>query len=156
MSRPGRPPRLESVFQSYDRPLYFVTICAFHRQRLLANESVHLVFREFAQRGFMEKSIATGRYVLLPDHLHVFVSGPDSFDLRQWVRMLKTVVGKRLLQLGHKPEFWQRGFFDHLIRNSESYEKKWAYVYQNPVRAGLVGSAEDWPYQGEILPVVRP
>jgi putative transposase len=28
--------------------------------------------------------------------------------------------------------------------------KQWGYVRQNPVRAGLVKLAEDWPYQGEI------
>ena len=37
------------------------------------------------------------------------------------------------------------GFFDHVIRSEESYEQKWVYVRDNPVRAGLVRSAEDWP-----------
>ncbi len=45
---------------------------------------------------------------------------------------------------------WQPGFFDHLIRANESYEQKWEYVLQNPVRAGLVEKWQDWPYQGEI------
>ena len=45
---------------------------------------------------------------------------------------------------------WQKGFFDHVIRSEESYEQKWVYVRDNPVRAGLVRSAEDWPYAGEI------
>ena len=38
---------------------------------------------------------------------------------------------------------WQKGFFDHVIRSEESYEQKWVYVRDNPVRAGLVRSAED-------------
>ena len=46
---------------------------------------------------------------------------------------------------------WQKGFFDHLIRHSESYSEKWQYVEQNPVRAGLVTESEDWPWQGEIV-----
>ena len=45
---------------------------------------------------------------------------------------------------------WQKGFFDHVIRSEESYAQKWVYVRDNPVRAGLVRSAEDWPYAGEI------
>ena len=48
---------------------------------------------------------------------------------------------------------WERGFFDHVIRNAESYAQKWDYVRQNPVRAGLVERAEDWPYQGEIVQI---
>ena len=47
----------------------------------------------------------------------------------------------------------QRGFFDHLIRNTESYAQKWDYVRENPVRAGLVSRREDWPFQGEIVEI---
>jgi REP element-mobilizing transposase RayT len=50
---------------------------------------------------------------------------------------------------------WQPGFFDHLLRNAESYEQKWHYVRENPVRAGLVSRAEDWSYQGEIVALDR-
>jgi REP element-mobilizing transposase RayT len=50
---------------------------------------------------------------------------------------------------------WQPGFFDHLIRNDESYGEKWNYVRENPVRAGLVTNADDWPYQGEIVYIDR-
>lgn len=45
---------------------------------------------------------------------------------------------------------WQEEFFDHVLRSSESYSQKWNYVKQNPVRAGLVKSSDQWPWQGEI------
>jgi hypothetical protein len=48
---------------------------------------------------------------------------------------------------------WQAGFFDHLLRRSESYAAKWEYVRRNPVRAGLVSEPDLWPYQGEIEPI---
>ena len=116
-------------------------------------------------RGFQKKQIAIGRYVIMPDHLHVFVSGPHEFSLRQWGRMLKLVLG-RATRLGwalrrSAPtssallEIWERGFFDHVIRNEESYAQKWEYVRENPVRAGLVERPEDWPYQGEIVEIYR-
>ena len=155
MSTTGRPPRLAAVFQKYDPPLFFVTVCCADRKRLLANEAVHAAFREFAARGQRDCHIAVGRYVLMPDHLHVFVSGPAEFRLEQWVRLLKTALGKKLRQPGRGPELWQRGFFDHVVRHSESYAEKWEYVRQNPVRAGLVSQVEDWPYQGEIEAIDR-
>jgi hypothetical protein len=68
--------------------------------------------------------------------------------LTQWVRMLKRTLSKAIsIERPH----WQKGFFDHLIRHSESYSEKWDYVRQNPVRAGLVEAIDDWPYQGEIV-----
>src|SRR6478672_8443810 len=40
---------------------------------------------------------------------------------------------------------WQREYFDHVLRSDESYAEKWDYVRENPVRAGLVRSSNDWP-----------
>ena len=40
---------------------------------------------------------------------------------------------------------------DHVLRGGERYSQKWDYVRQNPVRAGLVHDANDWPFQGEIV-----
>jgi putative transposase len=154
MKGAGRPPRISPVFQKCDSPVYFVTICCAKRRPLLTNTDVHSSFRDFAIRA-RQSNVAVGRYVLMPDHLHLFVSGPAEFRLEQWVRMLKISLGKRLSALGLRPTFWQRGFFDHLLRNSESYTEKWEYVRQNPVRAGLVRHPDDWPYQGEVVAIDR-
>jgi len=50
---------------------------------------------------------------------------------------------------------WQPGFFDHVLRSDESYVQKWKYVRDNPVRANLVELWDQWPYQGEIVPIDR-
>ena len=41
---------------------------------------------------------------------------------------------------------WQRNFFDHRLRDDENFAEKAEYILQNPVRAGLVNDAKDWPY----------
>jgi len=56
---------------------------------------------------------------------------------------------------GATPPLWQKEFFDHVLRSDESYESKWHYVRENPVQAGLVSTADDWPYGGEIGPITR-
>ena len=148
---PRRPPRLRPVFQSYDFPLYFVTFCTRDREPLLANPDVHTTLQDFSKRGHREKNVAMGRYVIMPDHVHFFVSGPHEFILANYVRMMKVCLGKAVSRI--KP--WQEGFFDHLVRSSESYSQKWDYVRMNPVRAGLVTNADDWPYQGEIVRILH-
>jgi len=159
----GTPPRLPVVFQRYDFPLYFVTFNTLLKRPLLANDSIHTAFRIYAERG-MAFNIGTGRYVLMPDHVHVFVRiGPD-MTLRRWASGLKQHLGKAIVALGHEPttipgaklkSFWQPGFFDHLLRRDESYMQKWDYVWHNPVRTKLVKQPEDWPYQGEIHRIDR-
>ncbi|MFN2621545.1 MAG: transposase [Chthoniobacterales bacterium] len=90
----------------------------------------------------------------MPDHLHLFVAiPPTGIRLSEWVRALRTVLGKELLRLGFQKPHWQEGFFDHLLRSAESYSEKWEYVRMNPVRAGLCTKPKDWPYQGEIVSV---
>jgi REP element-mobilizing transposase RayT len=69
------------------------------------------------------------------------------------VALLKETQATRLPP--QRTAFWQPGFFDHILRTDESYGEKWNYVRENPVRAGLVRTAEEWPYQGEIVVIDR-
>jgi REP element-mobilizing transposase RayT len=88
----------------------------------------------------------------MPDHIHLFVAFPPTgITLSKWIQSLRSVLGKELLRLGVQKPHWQEGFFDHLLRSSESYSEKWDYVRMNPVRAGLCRRPADWPYQGEIV-----
>ena len=146
---PEVPPRLDLIFQKYDPPLYFVTFNTHRRKRLLANSKVLGQFVEFARAG-EQGGIAVGRFVIMPDHIHFFISNNSDTALSQWVRLLKRNLSQAIAT---SPPHWQKGFFDHLIRNSESYSEKWEYVFQNPIRAGLVLEAEDWPWQGELVPL---
>jgi REP element-mobilizing transposase RayT len=91
----------------------------------------------------------------MPDHIHLFVCGPDDFELGRWVGMLKQCLEKQVVRDRNAEPLWQRRFFDHVLRSEESYAQKWNYVRDNPVRAGLVTNAEDWPYAGEIITIDR-
>ncbi|MFZ1220005.1 MAG: transposase, partial [Chthoniobacterales bacterium] len=145
----GRPPRLTRIFDTYDCPLYFVTASTLDRRPFPLLPNAHKAFVEYARRA-ETLHIAVGRYVLMPDHMHLFVCGRREFVLSEWIKGLKRCVSSALRSDG-SPFRWQPGFFDHLLRNDESYAQKWNYVRENPVRAGLVKRAEDWPYAGEIV-----
>jgi REP element-mobilizing transposase RayT len=142
----GKPRRLESLFQRYGPPVYFVTFNVRGRRKLLANAAAHSALISYGEIG-IGRGYALGRYVIMPDHIHLFVSGSHHLALGSWVAGLKRVVAAAVA--GGR-SIWQRGFFDHVVRSGESYAEKWQYVRQNPVRAGLVGNSDDWPFQGEI------
>ena len=138
--------RLDHVF--VDAPIYFLTTCTLGRRPILDCEPMHDAFRTFCLNS-PQHSAWVGRYVLMPNHLHLFVS-VDEISLSNWVKSLKNTLSKTLCTLGCDAPHWQKGFFDHLLRSGESYSQKWDYVRENPVRAGLVAIPEDWPYAGEI------
>jgi putative transposase len=148
-----RPPRLGRIFAT--GPLYFVTFCTHERQLLRAKDEVHTAFIAFAKRAELNFNVAVGRYVIMPDHVHLFVRGDDNFRLGPWIGALKQALGKAAMLSRAKVQIWEEGFFDHVLRSDESYSQKWNYVRENPVRAGLVKSATDWPYQGEIVYIDR-
>jgi REP element-mobilizing transposase RayT len=150
-----RPPRLSQIHQTIDRPVWFVTFCTHDREKWLASDQVHAAFRQFAQRASKEFNVAVGPYIIMPDHVHLFVCGGPQFVLATWVGALK----QTLARAAHRPrsdgQIWQEGFFDHLLRNDESMSQKWNYIRENALRAGLVERGEDWPYQGEIVLIDR-
>ena len=144
-----RPHRLDLIY--INQPLYFVTFATRDRGYIPSLHRAQLALERYAQRGVGEFSVALGRYVIMPDHVHLFVRGGPHFTLSSWIGGLK-----RAMSVGVKsPRLWQPGFFDHILRSDESYAEKWKYVRENPVRAGLVKSAGDWPYQGEIVAIDR-
>jgi putative transposase len=144
---PNTPQRLQWIFPKYDPPLYFVTFNTHHRRKLLASEHVHQALIEFAREA-QHRGICVGRYVIMPDHIHLFVRGSWDSRLAQWIRVLRRHLSK---SIDGSPPHWQQGFFDHVVRRGESYAQKWEYVRENPVRGGLVTSSDEWPWQGEIV-----
>ena len=98
--QPHTPPRLREVFDSYDFPVYFVTFCTANRQPVLAVTAVHEAFRQYVLRGAAEKEVAVGRYVIMPDHVHLFVCGGRDFDLGLWVRGLKRAIAASVPDAG--------------------------------------------------------
>ena len=88
----------------------------------------------------------------MPDHVHFFCSAElDSKPLPKLMQFWKQWTSKRMSrELEITGTIWQSEFFDHVLRSSESYSQKWDYVRENPLRAGLVNAADDWPFQGSI------
>ena len=130
---PKLPPRLRWIFSG--NPVFFVTFCTYERRKLLASNAVHVAFVAFASQANSRHNIAVGGYVIMPDHVHFFIRRPDDLQLGRWVGMLKQTLAKQIATSGTSP-IWQRGFFDHVLCNDESYTQKWTYVRENPVRAG--------------------
>ncbi len=150
--------RLDCVFS--DRPLYFITTATSDRRPLLAKPEIAAILLDELRLAKSRRGWTVGRYVFMPDHLHFFCTeggdGPSS-TLSQFVGQFKQWTSKRIAAcVDARQPIWQREFFDHLLRSNESYESKWIYVRDNPVRAGLVARWEDWPYAGEIEPLGYP
>jgi putative transposase len=140
--------RLRKVFTRH--PVYFVTFCTIDRRAILNRPALQQAFEDFCRRA-IDYGIYVGRYVIMPDHVHLFVAlRQEACSLSIWVKSLKNALSKVLREMDTPGPHWQKGFFDHLLRNHDSYDQKWEYVLENPIRAKLVAKSDDWPFQGMI------
>lgn len=137
----ARPPRIPNKLP-WDCPtIYFITICTDERLKVLDNPLCWTTCMAVFPRLTRWSLIAA---LAMPEHIH-FLAGPYQRDespnnLSRW---FKRWFNETL----HPPWDWQEGCFDHLLRSTESVQKKWEYIRCNPVRAGLVDRPEEWPYQ---------
>ena len=146
---PDRLRRLAETFQHL--PIYFITTCTQNRRPILATPSVHARLKDFGEKG-PGHGAWLGAYVLMPDHLHLFVVVDDGrLALSAWVKALKNSISSELRGNGVPSPHWQKGFFDHLLRSGDSYSAKWEYVRENPVRSNLVKDWRDWEFSGELF-----
>jgi putative transposase len=142
--------------------IIYDTLCVKNRKTVLACDAFHRVFRNVAANA---TAWLMGRYVIMPDHIHFFagdVRGNISYE--NWVRYLKSqltkhfanerVVRSAAARREPRPPMafrWLTDHWDTRVRNAQTYEEKWQYVLNNPIRAQLVTKADDWPFQGEIF-----
>jgi len=146
-SHPDRrhPAHHPTVEQHNRSIIVFLTVCSRQRRKILADQAVQALVSAWESTTQWK----VGRYVVMPDHIHLFCSPAqrDAENIAKWVAYWKRLVSRKLPDL--KP-IWQRDCWDTQLRSHESYSEKWAYVRNNPVRAGLVADADDWQYQGTV------
>jgi REP element-mobilizing transposase RayT len=140
-------------------PIYFITTCTYRRQAILTDDAVATVLVDEWQSARDRHGWAIGRYVIMPDHVHFFCAPEQSAKpLPEFIGAWKRWTSRRIHAQGQPRTLssatgrplWQREFFDHVLRSSESYTEKWNYVRDNPARAGLVHTADDWKHAGEV------
>ena len=111
-------------------------------------------FRWLLLHGCGRYAVACPVHCLMPDHVHLLLHGwSREGDQRGFIRFLRLHSNPFLAETGHR---WQPQAHDHVLRPQESdrqaYEALVHYISHNPVRAGLVKEAQDWPHTGAILP----
>jgi len=94
-------------------------------------------------------------WVVLPDHMHCLWTLPegDSDFPERW-RRIKAAFTRALPDTEHssgklrKGErgVWQRGYWEHTIRDDADYAAHMDYIHFNPVRHGLTESPGEWPF----------
>ncbi|MGH9669729.1 MAG: REP-associated tyrosine transposase [Terriglobales bacterium] len=91
-------------------------------------------------------------WVVMPNHVHLVFRLLPGQKLAGVVQALKSYTGHEANRLLRRSgTFWQREYFDHLIRNDHEFDRAIRYVLSNPEKAGLV----HWKWVGCCGPEAR-
>src|ERR1022692_1110215 len=89
-------------------------------------------------RHFDEKRYRLLAWCIMPNHVHVVVRLFPGENLAAAVHSWKSFSAKHANRiLGVRGSFWQREYYDHLIRSQEEFERAVRYVEENPAKANL-------------------
>ena len=145
--RPATPPRLGS-FDYRGLHRYFLTICTKGRRPTFCVPDIveparKRLFEEASNRGFSAYA-----YCFMPDHCHVLVIGvQEDAGFVQFVNVFKQTTSfdfKRKC----RGTLWQAGYFERVLRSDEASMSVARYILENPVRAGLTRTFQEYPFSG--------
>src|SRR3990172_875898 len=82
-------------------------------------------------------------WCVMPNHVHLVFQTLPGEELATILRSIKTYTARRAnALLRRRGPFWQREYYDHLIRDDREFVRIVAYVADNPAKAGL----KNWPW----------
>jgi putative transposase len=159
---------------------YFVTILAYRKYRLFGDVNFGIVkltpLGNIADDCWLEipqhfPNVEPATHIVMPNHIHGIVvirgtqqrSGvarterygkPVAGSLSTIVRSYKSAVSKRARELLKRPALliWQRGYFEHIIRDENDFLKTCKYIRENPRRREFDSEnpfgipAEEWNF----------
>jgi len=84
-------------------------------------------------------------WCVMPNHVHVICRLLPGQELAAVLRSWKTYTARMANRiLGRSGQFWQREYYDRLIREEGEFDRAVEYVLSNPERAGLKGWRWVW------------
>jgi type I restriction enzyme R subunit/putative DNA methylase len=95
----------------------------------------------------------------MPNHVHALFQPFDGWTLARIVGPWKSFTGRRLGSQYPCPgprRVWHREYWDRFIRDENHFLAAREYIHDNPVKAGLVERAEDWPWSSASLGPLGP
>ncbi len=154
---------------------YFFTLVTQDRQPILTDAEVRKALREGIEEVRQSLPFIIEAWVLLPDHLHTIWTLPegDANYQARWAITKRAVTKRCISKVSEKNQinmvrkthptyldntlcasmqkrqeggFWQRRFWEHVIRDEADFHRYLDYLHWNPVKHGYVKTPLDWPY----------
>lgn len=145
--------RKKNRLQNFDystESSYFLTICTYNKENLFWIKNYHKKHAE-SYNGYLNSlgdtvrlhiekineiytnTATVDKYVIMPNHIHLLITiyqndVSKKASIPQIIKQLKRNIS---ISSTINP-IWQKGYFDHIIRNEKDYNEIWDYIDANP------------------------
>lgn len=94
-------------------------------------------------------------FVVMPNHVHVLFTLNDAWTLEQVVHSWKRQSSREINRaIGKSGPFWQKNYFDRLVRDSPHLSNCVRYIRRNPTKARL--SPDEYIlYESELAQIIE-
>ncbi len=148
MSKPSRHANPKNIART--TRTFFVTTKTAMGKRLFQSDRNALLFVDVLRA--IARKLQIHDFVIMPDHIHILLSVDNALTIEQAMQLIKGGYSYRLRkEHGYTHDVWQRGFADDRVHDFETFRHYREYIAQNPVRAGLVRSSEEYPFSFNFL-----
>ena len=132
------------------RRIYFVTVCAERRERIFQDSVRARAAIEELRKVSAKADVLVHAFCMMPDHAHLLVEGRTAqADIVKFVAQWKQSTGY-IFRHELPRRFWQRRFYDHVLRTAEDSEAVAWYIWMNPVRKGIVAEPAMYAFSGSF------
>ena len=128
---------------------YAITLVCYERKNLLTNLIINRAVINEMKKLEKEKQINSNTFVSMLNHIHWLFQLNDIATLSEVIRNFKGRSATAYREFS-KQKLWQKGFYDHLVRNDEDLTHCARYIVANPLRAHLIKNIADYPYWDSI------
>ena len=138
---------------------YYLTVITQHRRPLLI-DNIELL-RDSFRRSKKRYTYIIDAIVILPDHIHMIITPKNPKEYSKIIAHIKRSFTYGLEQKvkdearwnltassyrRNLSGVWQKRFYEHTIRDEKDYLNILNYIYNNPIKHGLVENINDWKY----------
>ena len=126
--------------------VYSITICTANKLDIFSNEKYARLAIEVIKDYSERFGIVCFACCVMPDHIHLTLMPEGKYSIPETIGFIKGRISYLISRDGFKSKVWQRGFYDHVLREPEKLEVLIKYILENPVRKGLVDRLSDYPW----------
>jgi putative transposase len=124
---------------------HFITFSCYRRKPKFGTPGARSMFEHSLEQVRMRYKLDVLGYVVMPEHVHLFLSEPDKGTLATAIQSLKQSASRRIALRAAEP-FWQARYYDMNVWREKKKVEKLRYIHRNSVKRGLCSAPEEWPW----------